>query len=83
MNITIYNKNNPEDRYSWIKTFVSGAKEYGIPCIWWDNGQINGSQENFGLIAKRSVSVYEQSQNVYQGLMDGLITEKFQQTGES
>lgn len=69
------NKNNPEDRYSWAKTFVSAAKEYGIPCIWWDNGQINGSQENFGLINRRTVTVYEQSQTVYQGLMDGLITE--------
>ena len=69
------NKNNPEDRYSWAKAFVSAAKEYGIPCIWWDNGQINGSQENFGLINRRTVTVYEQSQTVYQGLMDGLITE--------
>ena len=77
------NKSNPEDRYAWAKTFVSAAREYGIPCIWWDNGQINGSQENFGLIDRKSVSVYEQSQTVYQGLMDGLIAELFQQTGES
>lgn len=69
------NKNNPEDRYAWAKTFVSAAGAFGIPCIWWDNGQVNGSQENFGLIDRRNVSVYEQSQTAYQGLMDGLITE--------
>ena len=69
------NKNNPEDRYAWAKTFVSTAKEFGIPCVWWDNGQINGSQENFGLIDRRNVSVYQQSQTVYQGLMDGLISQ--------
>ena len=69
------NKNNPEDRYNWAKTFVSAAKEYGIPCVWWDNGQINGSGENFGLINRRRITVYEQSQTVYQGLMDGLILE--------
>lgn len=69
------NKNNPEDRYQWAKTFVSAAGAYGIPCIWWDNGQISSSQENFGLIDRRNVSVYEQSQTAYQGLMDGLITE--------
>lgn len=69
------NKNNPDDRYAWAKAFVSAAQGYGIPCIWWDNGQINGSQENFGLIDRRNVSVYPQSQTVYQGLMDGLISE--------
>lgn len=67
------NRDNPEDRYAWAKCFVSNAQEYGIPCIWWDNGQINGSGENFGLINRRTLSVYEQSERAYQGLMDGLI----------
>lgn len=69
------NKNNPDDRYAWAKCFVSTAGEYGIPCLRWDNGQIGGSQENFGLINRRTVSVYPQSQTVYQGMMDGLISE--------
>lgn len=68
-------KNNPEDRYAWAKTFVSAAKGYGIPCVWWDNGQIGGSQENFGMINRRSLVLYEQSKTAYQGLMDGLIAE--------
>ena len=65
-------KDNPEDRYNWAKTFVSTAKEYGIPCLWWDNGQIGGSGENFALIDRRNTKIYKQSQCVYQGLMDGL-----------
>ena len=68
-------KSNPDDRYAWAKCFVSTAREYGIPCVWWDNGQIGGNQENFGLINRRTISIYPQSQTVYQGLMDGLISE--------
>ena len=67
------NKNNPEARYAWAKAYVSAAAEYGMPCVWWDNGQLNGSGENFGLIDRRNLSVYEASSSVLQGLMDGLI----------
>lgn len=69
------NKDNSEDRYAWGKAYVSAAKEYGIPCIWWDNGAISGSGENFGLINRRKCTIYPQSQLAYQGLMDGLAAE--------
>ncbi len=69
------NKNNPEARYAWAKTYVSLAAEYEIPCVWWDNGAITSSGENFGLMNRRKVEVYPQSQTVYQGLMDGLVSE--------
>lgn len=69
------NRDNPEDRYTWAKTFVSAAKEYGIPAVWWDNGYISGSEELFALIDRRNLRVYDQSQCVYQGLMDGLASE--------
>lgn len=65
-------KANPDDRYAWCKTFVSAAQEYGIPCLWWDNGAINTSGENFALINRRKLTVYDQSATVLQGLMDGL-----------
>lgn len=65
-------KGNPEDRYAWCKTFVSSAQSFGIPCVWWDNGCIGTNQENFGLINRRNLSIYPQSETVYQGLMDGL-----------
>lgn len=68
-------KDNPDARYAWAKAYISAAAEYGIPCIWWDNGEVNGSGENFGLIDRRKLEVYEDSLSAYQGLMDGLKTE--------
>lgn len=65
-------KDNPEARYAWAKAYVSAAAEYGMPCIWWDNGQMNGTGENFGLINRRTLEVYEDSLTAWQGLMDGL-----------
>lgn len=69
-------KDNPEARYAWAKAYVSAAAEYGMPCIWWDNGEMNGSGENFGLIDRRKLEVFEDSLSAYQGLMDGLTTEE-------
>lgn len=66
------NKNNPDDRYAWAKAYVSAAKEYGMICIWWDNGIAEGSGELFGILNRRKLEVYEDSQSVLQGLMDGL-----------
>lgn len=68
-------KDNPEARYAWAKAYISSAREYGIPCIWWDNGQMNGTGENFGLIDRRNLDLYEDSVTVWQGLMDGLKEE--------
>lgn len=65
-------KDNPQARYQWAKTTVSTAKEYGIPCIWWDNGQIGGNQENFALLNRTTLAIHPQSQRVYEGLMEGL-----------
>lgn len=65
-------KNNPDDRYAWCVAFVSAARENGIPCLWWDNGCISGRGEKFGMIDRKGLCVYEQSQSAYQGLMDGM-----------
>lgn len=66
------NKENPDARYDWAKAYTSAAAEYGMPCVWWDNGATKGSGENFGLIDRRKLQVSEDSLTVYQGLMDGL-----------
>lgn len=68
----IINKDNPEARYEWAKAYVSAAREYGMICVWWDNGIAQGSGERFGLLNRRKLEVYEESQTAYQGLMDGL-----------
>lgn len=70
------NKDNPEDRYAWGRAYISAAGEFGIPCIWWDNGEISGSGENFGLINRRNCTIYAQSESAYQGLMDGLAVKE-------
>ncbi|MCL2285111.1 MAG: glycoside hydrolase family 5 protein [Firmicutes bacterium] len=31
-------KNNPQDRVKWAKAYMSRARKYGVPSIWWDNG---------------------------------------------
>lgn len=43
------NKNNLNDRITWVKHFLDLGKQYGIPCVWWDNGQRSGNGENFAL----------------------------------
>ncbi len=37
-------------RVEHAKYYVEKAKEYGVPCIWWDNAGYFGSGENFGLM---------------------------------
>ena len=68
----IIDKKNPEDRYEWAKAYIAAAKEYGMVCCWWDNGAMNSSGENFGILNRRKLEVYPDSQSVYEGLMAGL-----------
>lgn len=66
------NKNNPDDRYAWAKAYVAAAREYGMICCVWDNGVTTGAGELFGILDRRTCSVFEASQSYLQGLMDGL-----------
>lgn len=68
----IIDKKNPEDRKAWATAYVAAAKEYGMVCCWWDNGAMNSTGENFGLLDRRNLEVYPDSQSVYEGLMAGL-----------
>lgn len=68
----IIDKKNPEDRQAWAAAYVAAAKEYGMVCCWWDNGAMNSSGENFGILDRRNLEVYSDSRSVYEGLMDGL-----------
>lgn len=49
------NKENTEARIAWVTHYVSEAKKYGIPCVWWDNGAFSGNGENFGLLDRRQL----------------------------
>lgn len=71
----IIDKKNPEARYEWAKAYISAAREYGMVCCWWDNGAMNTSGENFGILNRRKLEIYPDSQSVYEGLMAGLEEE--------
>ena len=45
---------------------------YGMVCCWWDNNLVNSTGENFGLLDRRKLEVFPDSQSVYEGLMAGL-----------
>ncbi len=47
------NKDNEQERVQWAEYYVGKAREYGIPCVWWDNNAFNGNGENFGLFNRR------------------------------
>ncbi len=68
----IINKDNPEARQAWAQYYISQAKANGIVCCWWDNGTVSMATEGFGLINRRKLTVYEESQAAYEGLMAGL-----------
>jgi endoglucanase len=48
------NRNNIEARADWTEFYVTVAQQFGVPCIWWDNGAIEGDGELFGLIDRRT-----------------------------
>lgn len=43
---------NREARVECGKYYMSKAKEYGVPCVWWDNNAFVGNGENFGLMER-------------------------------
>jgi endoglucanase len=47
------NRRNNDSRIAWAEFFVSQASERGIPCFWWDDGNVNVTTSNkygFGLL---------------------------------
>lgn len=50
------NKDNEQERVQWAEYYVGKAREYGIPCVWWDNNAFNGNGENFGLFNRRELN---------------------------
>lgn len=65
-------KDNAQARYEWARYYVSEAAACGIPCIWWDNGALHTTGENFGLVDRKTLAVYDECESVWRGLMDGL-----------
>ena len=63
------NKNNEAIRAQWARYFISDAKQYGIPCVWWDNDAFS-SGEKFGLLDRATLTFPYPL--LLKGLMSGL-----------
>lgn len=48
------NKDNLQYRVDWTEYFVSMFEQYGVPCIWWDNGIIEGDTEAMGIYNRKT-----------------------------
>ena len=48
------NKDNLQARVDHAALYVSAGTQWNIPVCWWDNGSVNGSGENFGIIDRRT-----------------------------
>lgn len=49
---------NEKDRANWAKYYTKKAKEYGVPCLWWDNGRITEWEEKgeiFGILNRKEL----------------------------
>lgn len=59
------NKSNTNERVKAAEYYVSTAKKYGVPCVWWDNGSTDqgSGKEGFGLL-DRSKTVWYYSEIV-------------------
>lgn len=52
------NKDNLESRVDWAGYYTSTMRDAGVTCIWWDNGSVSGSGENFGLLDRKTCTWY-------------------------
>lgn len=50
---------NLEARCQWIDYYITKAKQYGVPCVQWDNNLYSGSGELFGLLNRKTCEWYE------------------------
>ena len=48
---------NAADRAKWAAYYAKKAREYDIPCVWWDNGYLEGTEktEVFGLLNRHEL----------------------------
>ena len=54
------NKENTEEVIKWINDYLGAMNEYGIRCVWWDNGNYTNPGEKFGIFDRRNLTWYSQ-----------------------
>ena len=63
--------NNTEDRVRWAKSYLSKAKDKGIPCVLWDNNVIGATDgEAHGYLNRGNCTWYSQSKPVVEAMME-------------
>lgn len=46
---------NEASRAEWAEYFFKSTKNIGVPCVWWDNGYVEGHGELFGIIDRKTL----------------------------
>lgn len=49
---------NTDEIIAWLNDYLSVAKEYGIPCIWWDNNSYYSGNEHFAIFDRKTLTWY-------------------------
>lgn len=49
---------NNDEVVKWVNDYLSVAKEYGVPCVWWDNNQYYSGNEHFGIFSRSELTWY-------------------------
>ncbi len=49
---------NNDEVVKWVNDYLSVAKEYGVPCVWWDNNQYYSGNEHFGIFNRSELTWY-------------------------
>ena len=68
------NKNNTQDVVSWITDYMGYMNQYGIKCVWWDNGLYTSNGENFGILNRRTLQWF--NQDIADALIANSITDR-------
>lgn len=56
--VPIYETRTDDENVKWVTYYLEKAKEYGVPCVWWDNNAYYGSGERFGLLDRANLKWY-------------------------
>lgn len=66
-------EDNLAARCAWVTYYLAKAREYGVPCVQWDNNLYSGSGELFGLLNRKTCEWYEPE--YIEAMMDAVYRE--------
>lgn len=51
-------ESNEQEVIKWLEDYMSVTNEYGIKCVWWDNGNYSNSGEKFAIFNRNTLEWY-------------------------